>query len=99
MPWYQVLLPPNQTANMGNIQEQFFAAHIAAGAPEDMAMFGGVLSDDGTPLYLSPATANYAVGEAFLRVVRAVQTERPPQDISFLVGHAVARRRFYAGQL
>jgi hypothetical protein len=99
MPWYQVLLPLNQTANMGNIQEAFFAAHTAAGAPEDMAMFGGDLGDDGTPLYFSPATANYAAGEAFLRSVRAVQCGRPPQHISFLVGHDGALRRFQGGEL
>ena len=30
MPWYQVTLPLTQTANMGKIQERFFAAHTGS---------------------------------------------------------------------
>jgi hypothetical protein len=99
MPWYQVVLPLKQTANMGNIQEAFFAAHTAAGVPEDMAMFAGDMDDNGTPLYFSPATANHPTGEAFLRSVGAVQCARPPQGVGFLVGDEAARRRFLSGEL
>ena len=62
-------------------------------------MFGGALDDDGTPLYFSPATANYALGEALLRSVGAVPCGRPPHGTSFLVGDEAARRRFNAGEL
>lgn len=99
MPWYRVLLPIKQTANMGNMQEAFFGAHTVAGVPKDMAMFCGDMGDDGTPLYFSPATANYAAGDAFLRSVKAVQCERPPLGLTFLVGDDDARRRFRAGDL
>jgi hypothetical protein len=99
MEWYVVRLPTKQTANLGNIQERFLAALIAAGNIEDMAMFCGPLADDGTPLYFTPATATCGAGEAFLRAIGATPCERPTEVEGFLVGDESARLKFQKRQL
>jgi hypothetical protein len=99
MAWYYAQVPIKQTANMGNIQEAFLTAYTAAGCPENMAMFAGDLDDDGTALYFSPATANHALGGALLRSLMAVQCERPPRGLTFLIGQEHTRLRYIAGQL
>jgi hypothetical protein len=99
MPWYSAQLPLVETANLGNLQEAFLTAHLAAGRPQNMGMFCGPLDDEGTKLYFSPATASHPVGEAYLRTVRAAQCGRPPQGLTFLVGEEQALLNYLAGRI
>ena len=96
MPWHRLVLEiPQVIENQhGKIQEQFEEFFRKSGAPADMAMFSGTVSDDRLGLYFTPVTSN-----AFLRVFAAEPCDRPSEDVGLAVGRSDALARFRQGKL
>jgi hypothetical protein len=100
MPWYEVQLTSRQAAanEHGRIQDGFELLFQRLRTPRDMAMFSGQdAGEDNLRLYFSLGPSDLT--EGFLRVVGARPSQRPPENVSLVVGHSDALQRLRAGSL
>jgi len=96
MTWHKVTLSVDQVVNQehSNIQDQFDALFIAAGAPKDMALFSSSLTGkDELHMYFSPSSVAYA--NSIISLHGGAPCDKPTEKPVLLVGHADARNAMF----
>ncbi len=98
MSWHKVTLSTEQVENQEylNIQRQFNALFIAAGAPKDMALFSGnLLGQDERHMYFPPGSLPYA--NSIISLYGGVECDKPIEKPTLLVGQAKATDLMFGG--
>lgn len=90
MTWYKVTMSVEQVANGKHmtLQDQFTSIFMAVGAPKDMALFSGMLSNKGLDIYFSPGSVSYAKG--LIDSYSGTPCDKPDKKLPLLVGRSNA---------
>jgi len=96
MSWHKVTMSVDQVVNRehSRLQEQFEALFVAAGAPQDMALFSATLAGNTElNIYFSPGSVRHV--QAIIDHYGGSSCEKPSEIPALLVGHADARERMF----
>ena len=94
MSWHKVSLTADQVVKSVEIklQEQFNALFVAAGGPQDMAMFASSLESNGVVIFFSPGSLPFA--KPLIDTYGGTPSQKPdPKGVALLVGHTDAKDR------